>query len=597
MSQTALPSPTADARDPLPSGQAPVDPAASEAGRLLCAGTYLDPGFRDRVIDELYVHDERVTAPSYGIDAARVLAHALRARREEVGWSAAIAAVWVVASLVTDGWFAVLLLLPCLLLSAAGRAVEVTRAAPALRLLSRGLRLYARVLLGLLLLTTAVAPLIRADRDLLDNRLVELLHTTESVVDLQYRIMPEEWRFTLYHRPDDGLVPAPYLVLGFLLLLAVLVGLRRERVARSMSGPLSPRRYPDLAHDPAERSRNARLLLVQELIRGEQHWPLVMYATENPFCGAGMPFKPWHLSVELRPRTDPGAPEPQAVDNEEILRRVVPLVEALRVPSPHGSPQAAAAVLDRLRELVVDECVFLPVAGLLRREEVPLAQEDFEEHRACAIEEGGEKRRHFLRIRVGGWDEDIVVTVFVRVHTQGGMLMLEVAPHVLRPVRRRFRDADARAAERLTGDNAAALALRALVEAPRALGTALAALARALRSLWLVLTAADSGAPAAGPRAAVRELGADPDASLFQAMDVDRYLKTVQDRVARGVQLALYEAGWQTAEFERKAVHLGEGAVWIQSVQNSAVGIGDGNAVTASTRTAGGERRAKGDTT
>ncbi|WP_256098506.1 hypothetical protein [Streptomyces agglomeratus] len=581
MSQTALPPQSPGAPEPRLSGKAPVDPAASEAGRLLCSGTYLDPRFRDRVIDELYVHDERVVAPSYGIDAARVLAHALRARRDELSWAAATAGVWVTAALVTDGWFAVQLLLPCLLLSAAARAVKAARHNPLMRLLSRLLQLYARVLLGLILVTAALAPLVRTDRDLLENPLVEFVHWSLRALDLQYRLLPGEWQFKLYYGPDDTWTRSSSVLFGFLLLLAVLVGLRRERLARTMSGPLSPQRYPDLGRDPAERFRGPRLRLVQELIRGEQHWPLVMYGTANPFCGAGMPFRPWHLSVELRPRTDLGAREPQAVDNEEILRRVVPLVEALRVPSPHGSPRVAAAVLDRLRELVVDECVFLPVAGLRRREEVSLGAEDFEEHRASAVEEGGEKRRHFLRIRVGGWDEDIVVTVFVRVHTQGGMLMLEVAPHVLRPVRRQFRDADG-TARCFRRDNAAALALRALADTPRELGAALATLGRGLRSGWRTLTAANSGAPPVGPETSVRELGADPDASLFQAMDVDRYLKTVQDRVARGVQLALDEAGWQTAEFERKAVHLGQGAVYIQSVHNSAVGIGDSNTVSAS---------------
>jgi hypothetical protein len=65
----------------------PVPPYASEATRLLCAGAYLDPGYRDRVIDELYLDEQRVVAPSLGFDAARVLAHALRARRQELLWA------------------------------------------------------------------------------------------------------------------------------------------------------------------------------------------------------------------------------------------------------------------------------------------------------------------------------------------------------------------------------------------------------------------------------------------------------------------------------------------------------------------------------
>ncbi|WP_340379862.1 hypothetical protein U5640_30975 [Streptomyces sp. SS7] len=61
-------------------GRAPDD-ATSNATRLLCAGTYLDPLYRASVIRELLTHRFRVVAPSYGYDAVPVLAHALAARR------------------------------------------------------------------------------------------------------------------------------------------------------------------------------------------------------------------------------------------------------------------------------------------------------------------------------------------------------------------------------------------------------------------------------------------------------------------------------------------------------------------------------------
>ncbi|MFJ4329009.1 hypothetical protein ACIP3A_38695 [Streptomyces tricolor] len=55
--------------------------AASDATRLLCAGTHFDPVYRAAVIRELLTHRYRVVAPSYGYDAVPVLAHALAARR------------------------------------------------------------------------------------------------------------------------------------------------------------------------------------------------------------------------------------------------------------------------------------------------------------------------------------------------------------------------------------------------------------------------------------------------------------------------------------------------------------------------------------
>ena len=63
-------------------------------------------------------------------------------------------------------------------------------------------------------------------------------------------------------------------------------------------------------------------------------------------------------------------------------------------------------------------------------------------HLARAAGEGGEARRHFLRIRVGAWNEQVVVSLLVRVHTQGGMLVLEVVPHVLGPIVPEFREVD-----------------------------------------------------------------------------------------------------------------------------------------------------------
>ncbi|MER5436189.1 hypothetical protein [Streptomyces sp. NPDC002588] len=64
----------------VPAGRA-AGAATSNATRLLCAGTYLDPVYRAIVIRELLTHRFRVVAPSYGYDAVPVLAHALAARR------------------------------------------------------------------------------------------------------------------------------------------------------------------------------------------------------------------------------------------------------------------------------------------------------------------------------------------------------------------------------------------------------------------------------------------------------------------------------------------------------------------------------------
>ncbi|NED93530.1 hypothetical protein G3I76_77535, partial [Streptomyces sp. SID11233] len=93
-----------------------------------------------------------------------------------------------------------------------------------------------------------------------------------------------------------------------------------------------------------------------------------------------------------------------------------------------------------------------------------------------------------------------------------------------------------------------------------------------LRGELLRLLAGYAGAPAEGPSVAVRELGTDEELSLFQEMDLTRYLKTIEDRVAGGVRTALREAGWATDEFDQKIVHVANGGVYIDTAKDSAIG-------------------------
>ncbi|WP_208870233.1 hypothetical protein, partial [Streptomyces monomycini] len=557
----------------------PRPPGASEATRLLCAGTYLDPAYRDAVIDELYVHEERVAAPSPGFDAARVLAHALRARRMELAWAAAVLLLWIVSVPLSSG-LTLLYLLPVLLLSLASFARGRAAHPPWYRrFVGWLLRWYGRlslVLAAVALLTMAFGGS-GASASAYSGGIANL------PVDPLLLFQPTGL-FGLHLYAAQHLHVWVALALPFVLAWAV--GAQQSHIAKVLTTELSRDRFPDVAADPAERAEGARFHRLRHRIRTEQHGPLVMYRAAGPFCGAGTPYETWSLSVELRPRKDAapdpagGAGGPVPLDNDTVLQRVIPLVAALREPSAHGSPRAAAAVRDRLRELEIDECVFLPVAGLPSRDAAPYGPDGFAAHRARAVEEGGETRRHFLRVRVGGWGEGIVTTVFVRVHTQGGMLMLEVAPHVLWPVRALYREAD-RIAHRHRGNNPFGKAVWALAQTPRSAGRAVTSLWRGFVSAWSLLTGGHGGALSDGPAASVRELGSDGDASLFQEMDVTRYLKSIQDRVAGGVRSALYEAGWQTYEFEQRVVNVTNGGVFIESAQG-AIGIGDHNTITSS---------------
>ncbi|MDX3502541.1 hypothetical protein PV689_11505 [Streptomyces sp. ATCC51928] len=516
---------------------------ASTATRLLCVGVYRDPSFRAAVIEELYVREERFVAPSPGADMACVLAHALRARRVEAGFAAVTLLLWGAFGLFTQG-LVLLWLVPFLFVGlsdvAGGRVPE---AAPR-RMVAAGALTLCGVLAAVLtvpLLTGGALGVWGAGRD--DVPEVQTLlaflfpFALAEVVDLRWR-----WLASVLHR---------------------------ELSAEGFSGVRAGSVGPRGAATPVRRGTD-RFRRVSRRIEEEQHARLVMYRPENPFCGVGVPNEPWSLSVELRPR-EGQVPEP--VDNRTILGHLVPTLERLRTPS---RPGGTSGVRDRLRLLEIEEVVFLPVEGLPHRDVGPGIMGSFDEHRAQAVEEGGEARRYYLRISVVGWDGQLVVTVFVRVHTQGGILVLELVPFTLHPVKAAYRRADREAREWRRGGpwERTSWVFR------RVPGATFAGPVTLLRQIVSVLRGAGRGRSLPdGPAVSVRELGSDAELPPFPAMDAQRYLTSIKERVATEVRQALHEAGWQTGEFERKVVSVASGGIFIESA-HGAVGIGDGNTVT-----------------
>ncbi|MER6321059.1 hypothetical protein [Streptomyces coelicoflavus] len=551
----------------------PVPPYASEATRLLCAGAYLDPGYRDRVIEELYLDEQRIVAPSLGFDAARVLAHALRARRQELLWAAAVAGLWVVGIPLSGGLLA-FLLWPSLLLALAPWIKGRAERPPLYRRLAAFLaRWWGRAQFALFtfyLIAYAFGD--GSDDDFSsgssDRYYGDYGSDGSDLPDVTDVLVPSG---------GSGLIEVwqAWFGIAVLVLIGLCVAGQRGQFARALASELSPQRFPDASSDPAEKGDGARFQRLMGRIRLEQHAPLIMYDEKHPFCGAGAAYDTWVLAVELRPDDEK---KQQPLSNRAILDRVRPLIEQLRLPSEY----AGAGVRDRLRRLELDECVFLPVEGLLDRDQAPYGPETFEQHRASAVEEGAEKRRHFLRIRVGGWEEELVVTVFVRLHTQGRMLMLEIAPHVLTPVRADFKDAD-RVSHRFRNNNVLGRAAGAAVLVPGSVGRSLVTLGRGLVYGWRLLTGGHAGALPAGPAVSVRELAAAPAGSTFQEMDVSRYLRSIQDRVSHGVRLALGDAGFETGEFVQKIVNLSNGSTYIGNAEGATFAVGDKSNVSSTT--------------
>lgn len=553
-----------------PSAPPSTPPHASEASRLLCAGTYLDSGYRDRVIDELHLNGQRFVAPSLGLDAARVLAHALRARRQELQWAGAILGLWLVGVALTQGLLG-LFLLPSLYL-AIGRWIRgrdpgasLFRVVPAFFF-----RWTGRIQFALLFVVTLIAAFGgTSDEPSYDSYGDPYgLDTGSSSLNLSDILLLGFKELARQFKPWQAWAT----LVIFALIVLCLAG-QRGQFARVLAAELSPQRFPDAAGDPAEQGESRRFQWLKQRIRTEQHAPLIMYHEARPFCGAGVAYRDWVLAVELKPDA---LKKQQPISNRLVLEKIRPLVERLRLPAEYAGP----GVRDRLRWLEIDECVFLPAEGLLRREDAPYHPQAFEEHRSHAVEEGAEKRRHFLRIRVGGWEEELVVTVFVRIHTQGRMLMLEIAPHVLLPVRQDFKDAD-RTAHRFRHNNVLGKAVWAVTRVPGSLAGSLVVLGKSVVYGWRLLTGGYANALPDGPALSVRELGSADAGSQFQEMDVSRYLKSIQDRVANGVRAALAEAGYQTGEFVQQINNISNGGVHIGRVEGSTFAVGDNSSASS----------------
>ncbi|MEW2523479.1 hypothetical protein [Streptomyces sp. NPDC047071] len=619
-------------------GDTPREHQYTESTRLLSVGARQNADFRRRVIGELVGHAERPVAPPLGTDVIPVLAHALRARREEVVSAALLFAVWV-GFLATDtvmawdaandravGGDAGLSLGDTLLLAfngdgAAGSGAEATG------LLPGGWALWYGAVVLLLWCGRIVSGRdTGAGQPLRPVRLPAVLAWLRS--RFGWLVTVAAWVFALtYWIAAFGVITdTPYPVI-FPLLVTVVVWRHQFRAKRVLRTQLARQVFAET--DQPELP--VRYAGIAECVLREQAAPLTLYDVNRPFVGAGKPRKPWSVVLELKPDDRPGAnggvpsQRPRGpLTARDVIAMIEPRLKGLRRSAGETSK-------DRLRDLEIKEFVYLP-SGAGRDEELYTGNGDetarvydanaVRRHLAESVGEGGEARRHFLRLRVGSWNEQVVVSLLVRVHTQGGMLVLEVVPHVLGPVLPEFRAADAVAAGEPEGPLRDAL--RACVDGP-AFGVALGIGAlRALSSLGAAARhwcAAGTG-PGAGPDApapagkggrrhagarppvtaaaravrflrvvgarllpvrtappdaplvSLRELAATDELSLFQEMDVARYTKTLQDRIGEGVRDALQASGYRTDRLEQNITQINNSGVYINEMSGGALATG-----------------------
>ncbi|MFF4069698.1 hypothetical protein ACFYZ1_03580 [Streptomyces chartreusis] len=370
---------------------------------------------------------------------------------------------------------------------------------------------------------------------------------------------------------SPGLVPLGGDALSSWAALGVPLGMmlcavgHRAQVNRTLSGVLSPQHFSDGSSTHDVLADTPRLGATARLIAREQRSPLVSYGESSPFLGFGSLYKPWTTALELEPVAGRGG-SPVPLSNQDLLTGIAARAEQLQT-------QGATPRRHALARLVVDDYVFLPVEGLQRRDAFPRDAEAFDSHRAAAVEEGANRRRHYLAIQVPGQAQDCVATVFVRVHTHGGMLTLEYLPHVLRPVRPAFRAAGRADA----GQHR--LPASWWLESPGFAARSVSQLLRHGASWSRTWSGNRRRVSPDGPHASVRELAAEERAPLLQELDVHRHLQAVQECVVSGVVSVLREHGYATARFEGHISQVTDGGISIGSMSGGAVATGSHHSV------------------
>ncbi|NYI07987.1 hypothetical protein [Allostreptomyces psammosilenae] len=492
-------------------------------------------------------------------------------------------------------------------LGGAALGVRAARAVPALRLLA-AVALLAWAFLAVSVTGDQVERL-RAYRDAVRvtdvdesgrQVVVEGLYYNEETGELfagpSYR---EDGEHSYYAEDDlsgSPLLPAAAhgLSLATLVPLGLVLALHRRGTRRVLreelaEEPFRRRQMPGAVRWPT--SGREVLLRHDELLRliaREQHAATILYHERQPFAGAGEQWRPWSFVQELVRRpgaakeakgpADRPAAEPKPMTNEVLVENIRRHVQRLAA----GGPQAAVVGHgDRLRALSVSDCVFLPA---WQRPDSPLVgrrmewtDELYARTLTAARSVSDEYARHFLCVTMGAWEEEVVTTVFVRAHTQGEMLVLEVLPHVLPPVRRRFRLVDA--AEHLPLGGAWREAAAVVLDAPSAALRSLAVLGRHLASNLRARSNAEQariGSLDVGPVVSVRELGAEGEMTLFQELDVTRFVKTVQDRITHGVRVSLREAGYRTDELEMHQTVINNSGVYLGGSNRGVISTGGG---------------------
>ncbi|MCY9785883.1 hypothetical protein KIK06_18495 [Nocardiopsis sp. EMB25] len=321
--------------------------------------------------------------------------------------------------------------------------------------------------------------------------------------------------------------------------------------------------------------------------------PVAFYTGAMPFVGAGLRFDSWPVLLKLLPgqedrptrrgngqRPGPGADQPagglvaagSGTDGEPARKEPTltggALVERLYAELREQLPKLSGTEGEHSstrREVELADCVFLPG---VRQDRV----EDLVPNMIAADGERGtlrrewvsgfvnvfhERARHFLEIGISTWESQVVVTAFVRLSTQGGLLHVEGETMVMPPVDDEHRmPAGALPTGTDPGDTVALVVESARNVLPQ-LRSNLTESRSWLRS-WSAVRRNNREHTWArkndeffdyAPSFGIRQLGAAPQIEqLFQEHDLHRITRAIPEKVLICVRDVLQEAGYDTEQ-------------------------------------------------
>ncbi|AUG78852.1 hypothetical protein CFP65_4090 [Kitasatospora sp. MMS16-BH015] len=572
-----------------------------DATAYLRGAAHLNPAFRDAVIEELAENPHRIPPPSLGIDLVAVLKECFANRN----WAAVRGLAMLLLPFLLLPFGGEGVLLPLILVLSVRAYLGLARWATG-RLLAFAARLSDRdasrwlrrasslvwlVVLGYLVFANLAAIAVLWDHGLTHDEIV--CHPSG----------PEHYQDCHDEETVDPTAICRLIVLAGWVAIAGYDRYRRLHTLHALATGTAP-----VAPDGVGR----RATRYQEL-RRQQADPDVVFSDYAPFVGAGVELDSWSFPIELLPQRatpkkeaegaeDPLAKQPQAVPFTRAELHAHLRAELLRLGG-HGPGQTYPG--DRLHGIRVDDYVFKrgrrvgPAKdwsgtgpGTAFAELAPFAAQQAAHQLGIPADQlpgtwwydsldlaAEEQLRHYLATRVESWDGSVVVTVFTRAQLQGGLLFLESRAFLLPPLDRAYYAIDQIRPPKGV-DGWLSVAARAVTSFLPLVATAVPDLYTTVRTAnrttrtqgWYAWMCHRDQPVDHGPTLSVRELGAEAEyQQLFQEMDVQRFVQSIELRTLTAVNRFLREHGYRTDEYEARQTTVINNGIQVNGTVNGIV--------------------------